>query len=114
MASSINPQSENSLLTYFNLRRLFEDQPLLRLFRRQDPALVISVLYELFKSRERLMVPYQDAVVELGLFLDDLNQEDAEQPNSMDRQKSSFRSGAGRTTASCAAIWMNPACRCWS
>ena len=83
--SSFKQTEENSLLTYFNLRRLFDDQPLLRLFRRQDPALVISVLYELFKSRERLTVPYEDAVVELGLFLDDLNQDEADQPNSMDR-----------------------------
>ena len=81
----INQKNENSFLTYFNLRRLFDDQPLLRLFRRQDPALVLSVLYELFKTRERITVPYEDAVVELGLFLDDLNHDDAEQPNSIDR-----------------------------
>ncbi|WP_319560759.1 DUF3375 family protein [Marispirochaeta sp.] len=74
-------------MDYYGLRRLFDDQPLLRLFRRQDPALVIAALYELFKKRERLTVTYDDAVLELGLFLDDMAEPDSEKMDSMVRAK---------------------------
>jgi FtsZ-binding cell division protein ZapB len=76
---------ETSPLNYYSLLHLFDDQPLLRLFRRQDPGLVIAVLYTLFKQRERLTISYEDAVLELGLFLDDIAQPDAEMIDSVVR-----------------------------
>ncbi len=74
-------------LEYYSLRRLFEDQPLLRLFRRQDPGLVIAALYELFKTRERLTVNYEDAVLELGLLLDDIADTESDQTDSVARSE---------------------------
>ena len=86
MPALSNSSNQNPSLSYFSLCRLFEDQPLLRLFRRQDPGLVVAVLYELFKNRERLIISYEDAVLELGLFLDDITEEpDTGQSDTMVR-----------------------------
>ncbi|WP_158084309.1 DUF3375 domain-containing protein [Marispirochaeta aestuarii] len=85
MYSIRSSEEDQTPLDYFGLHRLFDDQPLLRLFRRQNPALVIAVLYELFKKKERLIVSYQDAVLETGLFLDDIAEPDSEKIDSMEK-----------------------------
>ena len=66
MTSQLHQQME-----YRALKGLFEDQPLLRLFRRQDPAMLIGFLYQEFKRSERISIDYEDFILDLSIYIEE-------------------------------------------
>ena len=53
-------------MTYETLQPLFGNHPLFHLFRKQDPAFVLSFLYAIFKKRDRLVIQQNDFLFDLS------------------------------------------------
>jgi hypothetical protein len=54
------------MMTYETLAPLFANHPLFHLFRKQNPAFILSFLYEAFKKRGNLVLQQEELVIDLA------------------------------------------------
>jgi hypothetical protein len=65
------------MMTYEKLAPLFSNHPLFHLFRKQDPAFILSFLYQAFKNRGMLVLQQDELIIDLAYALG----EETEDPN---------------------------------
>ncbi len=64
-------------MDYFPLSRFFAESPVARLFRRDNPALIVSFLHETFVATPRMSVPEDQLVAMLTHYLGELQEDGA-------------------------------------
>ncbi|MDF1569214.1 MAG: DUF3375 family protein [Spirochaetaceae bacterium] len=70
-------------MTYEKLAPLFSNHPLFHLFRKQDPAFILSFLYDAFKKRGNLILQQEELVIDLAYALGEETEDSSEKAQSL-------------------------------
>jgi len=78
----------DTFMTYDVLTEIFSRHPLFNLFRKQNPALPLSFLFETFKKRGVLTVRQDELLIDLDYYIGEYDEEPEDSLSSRDRANS--------------------------